>query len=238
MKLLLTSSGITNDSLRAALVDLLGKPIEESSALVVPTAMNPYSVGQVTGRLMRAEVGATLTGLGWKALGLLELAALPSIDREVWLSAVRDCDALLVWGGDPIYLAHWLRESGLADVLPSLDLVYVGVSAGAIAATTVIAETYDGPRTAVGATLSSEDVTFTGDLALTLITAEGARLVEVSLIPHYDNADHSDASRENAEVWASRIRAPTYALDDQSGLKVVDGDVQVVSEGSWRLFNA
>jgi dipeptidase E len=38
MKLLLTSAGINNTSIRTALVDLLGKPIAESSALVIPTA--------------------------------------------------------------------------------------------------------------------------------------------------------------------------------------------------------
>jgi dipeptidase E len=38
MKLLLTSGGVTNDSIRNALVDMLGKPIEEADALFVPTA--------------------------------------------------------------------------------------------------------------------------------------------------------------------------------------------------------
>ena len=39
MKLLLTSVGITNGSIRAALVDLLGKPFAETKALCVPTAI-------------------------------------------------------------------------------------------------------------------------------------------------------------------------------------------------------
>ena len=238
MKLLLTSSGITNNSLRAALVDLLGKPIEEASALVVPTGMHPYAVGQVIGRLMRAEYGASVTGLGWRELGLLELTALSSIDREVWLSAVSETDALVVWGGDPVYLAHWLRESGLAEALPSLDVVYVGVSAGAMAATTVVVETYTGPRTAAGTALRSDDVVFAGGVPRKLITAEGAGLVDVSVIAHYDNPSHPDASVENAATWAGHISAPTYALDDQSGLKVVDGAVEVVSEGRWHLFDA
>lgn len=238
VKLLLTSSGITNDSLRTALVDLLGKPIEEASALVVPTAMNPYSVGQVGGRLMRAQVGASLTGLGWGALGLLELTALPSIDREVWLSALHETDALLAWGGDPVYLAHWLNETGLSEVLPALDLVYVGVSAGAMAATSVVVETFTEPRTAAGTAVRSEDVMFEGGVPRTLVTADGARFVDASLIVHYDNPSHPDASVENAVTWASRIPAATYALDDQSGLKVVDGVVEVVSEGRWHLFEA
>jgi dipeptidase E len=39
MKLLLTSSGISNPSIHASLVDLLGKPISESNALCIPTAI-------------------------------------------------------------------------------------------------------------------------------------------------------------------------------------------------------
>src|SRR4051812_5330656 len=120
MKLLLTSSGVTNASIRDALVGLLSKPIEESSALVVPTGIYPFSVGPVmAARLIRGEVATPMTDLGWASLGMLELTALPSIDRDVWLPGVESADALLVWGGDPVYLSFWLRESGLADVLPS-----------------------------------------------------------------------------------------------------------------------
>src|SRR4051812_9637279 len=143
MKLLLTSAGITNPSIQDALGDLLGKPISESSALVVPTGIYPFSVGpEMAVRLIRGLVATPLCELPWKSLGVLELTALPSIQKDAWTSTVRETDALLVWGGDPLYLAHWMRQSGLADLLPSLtELVYVGVSAGAMAATSVIGET-------------------------------------------------------------------------------------------------
>ena len=136
MKLLLTSGGVTNTSIRDALVDLLGKPIAESTALVVPTAIHPFSVGpEMAARLIRGEVRTPLTDVGWASLGVLELTALPSIDRDVWVPTVQAADALLFWGGDPLYLSFWLQESGLADLLPSLTgSVYVGVSAGAVAA--------------------------------------------------------------------------------------------------------
>jgi dipeptidase E len=39
------------------------------------------------------------------------------------------------------------------------------------------------------------------------------------------------------EKWASGIPVPTYALDDQTAVKVTDGNVEVVSEGNWRLFH-
>ncbi len=116
MKLLLTSSGISNPSIYAALVDLLGKPIVESSALFVPTAIYPFPDGQ--GKAFQAISGkakSPLCELGWKSLGVLELTALASIEKEVWAPTVQESDALLVWGGDPVYLSYWMKQSGLAE---------------------------------------------------------------------------------------------------------------------------
>lgn len=241
MKLLLTSGGVTNPSIRGALVELLGKPVEECTALVVPTAILPFSVGpEMAAKLVRGEVRTPLTDLGWKSLGLLELTALPSIDRDVWLPGVASADALLFWGGDPLFLSFWLRESGLAALLPTLaSCVYVGVSAGSMASASTFAETYTEPRQASGTALSSEEVVFTtpdGDVSRTLVTAAGAGFVDVAVIPHLDNPQHPDASMANAAPWAARVPVPTYAIDDQTALKVSDGEVQVVSEGAWRLF--
>lgn len=236
MKLLLTSSGISNDSIRSALVDLLGKPIAECAALVVPTAIYPFSVGpEAAARLVRGDAPTPLTELGWGSLGILELTALPSLGRDVWESTVRAADALLFWGGDPLYLAYWLRSSGLADLLPSLDSVYVGVSAGAIAACGTFGETYPEPRTAAGTPLSSEEVVW-GDVRTTFVTANGAGLVDFALIPHVDHPNHTDVTMANAEKWAALLPVPTYALDDQSAVRVNGDVVDVVSEGTWRLF--
>jgi dipeptidase E len=241
VKLLLTSSGVSNPTIRDALVALLGKPIEECRALVVPTAIHPFSVGpEMAGRLIRGEVRTPLTDLGWASVGVLELTALPSIDRDVWLPTVAAADALLFWGGDPLYLSYWLHESGLAELLPSLTRpVYVGVSAGAIAAATTFGETYTEPRGASGDALTSEDMVFAtpeGDVDRTFVTAAGAGLVDFAVIPHFDNPDHPDASLLNAERWAAKLPVPTYAIDDQSAVMVNDGAVDVVSEGAWRLF--
>ena len=241
MELLLTSSGISNPSILGALVELLGKPVAESRALVVPTGIYPFSSGpEMAARLVRGEVRTPLTDLGWASVGLLELTALPSIDRDVWLPVLQQADALLVWGGDPLYLSHWLRESGLGELLPSMDgLVYVGTSAGAMATATVFAETFTEPRRASGTPVSSEQVLFSsqdGDAERTLVTATGAGFVDFAVIPHLDHPDHPDASLANAERWASRVPAPTYAIDDQTALTVVGGAVNVVSEGTWRLF--
>lgn len=242
MKMLLTSSGISNTSIRNALVGLLGKPIAESSALVIPTAIYPFPGGAAAAaRMIRGEAYSPLCGLGWKSLGLLELTALPSIDEDVWVPTVQEADALLVWGGDVLYLCHWMRQSGLADLLPSLrpEAVYVGVSAGSMAATTTFGETYPELSRGAGEALSSEPIVFDtpkGEIRTNLVTARGLGLVDFALIPHLEHKDHLDASLPNAEKWAARIPAPTYAIDDQTAIQVVDGAAKVVSEGHWKLF--
>ena len=120
MKLLLTSAGVKNPSIQDALVDLLGKPIAESTALIIPTAAYGHPMrlpGPAFRFITGLNPGTPLCDLGWKSLGLLELTALPSIDEKRWLPMVQEVDALLVSGGDSLYLAHWMRESGLAGPL-------------------------------------------------------------------------------------------------------------------------
>ena len=129
LKLLLTSGGVTNTSIRSALVQLLGKPVPECHALVVPTAQWGHPMcgpTSVRGLLAAEPDFRYLSGLGWASLGALELTALPTIGAERWHPWVREADVLLVDGGDATYLCHWIRESGLVDLLPLLtDTVWV-----------------------------------------------------------------------------------------------------------------
>jgi len=242
MRLLLTSGGVTNASIRDALVDLLGKPIAESDALFIPTAIYPFPGGPyMAWRAISGKASSPLCELGWKSLGILELSALPSIEEAAWVPTVRDADALLVWGGDPLFLANWLRRSGLTGLLPTLrsEAVYVGVSAGSIAAASTFVETYREPPRGSDGPLKSEHIVFAtpqGDVDRLLVTGQGAGLVDFAVIPHLEHPDHPDASLANAERWAARIPAPTYAIDDETAIRVVDGAVEVVSEGHWKLF--
>ncbi|MGY4976262.1 Type 1 glutamine amidotransferase-like domain-containing protein [Streptomyces sp. 900105755] len=219
MKLLLTDSGVRNESIRAALVDLLGKPIAEADALCIPTAGygGPYGEPGGPWRFLSGRSPSPMTGLGWRSVGVLELTALPGIDRERWVSWVRDADALLVNGGDALYLCHWMRESGLADLLPTLrDTVYVGLSAGSMALTPRVGDFFVGWQPPTG-----------GDAAL--------GLVDFSLFPHLGAPDHTMAE---AERWAAGLTGPAYVIDAQTAVKVTDTGVEIVSEGNWRLFEA
>jgi dipeptidase E len=227
MRLLLTSAGIRNPSIQDALVELLGKPIAESSALFVPTGIYPFSGGG--GMAWEAICGlavSPLCGLGWGSLGVLELTALPSIKEDRWIPQVQQTDALLVWGGDVLYLCSWMRQSGLASLLPSLEqLVYVGVSAGSIVVTPYNCDAdFDLGNVPAGSDRGREE----GDRAL--------GLVDFTLVPHLDREGMPDASLANISTWAAGVPIPTYAIDDETAIKVVDGSVEVVSEGQWKLF--
>jgi dipeptidase E len=222
VKYLLTSAGIKNTSIHHALVDLLGKPIAEASALCIPTAMYGHPmVGPGVGAwqfISGREPENPMCELGWKSVGVLELTALPSIDKEKWVPLVQETDVLLVSGGDALYLCHWMRQSGLADLLPSLrDTVWVGLSAGSMVMTPRIGEDFVGWKPPTG-----------GDSTLSV--------VDFSIFPHVDNPDLPENTLVAAERWAAGLSTPAYAIDDETAIKVVDGAVEVISEGHWKLF--
>ncbi|OFE18674.1 peptidase S51 [Humibacillus sp. DSM 29435] len=218
MKLLLTSGGVTNPSIRDALVGMVGKPISESEALCIPTAQwgHPMCGPRSVRRFVSGEhPGDAMTSLPWKSVGVLELTALPTIGTERWVDWVRQADVLLVDGGDATYLCHWLRKSGLADHLSSLtDTTWVGVSAGSM----VMA-----PR------IGSDFVTWPA--------ARDDRtlgLVEFAIFPHLNAFPTNTLA--HAEQWAVEIGGPAYAIDEQTAITVVGDCVEVVSEGEWHTF--
>ena len=219
MKLLLTSAGIKNDTIHNALLDLLGKPIAECNALCIPTASYPLRNGpdMAWNFISGHEPDCPMCELGWKSLGVLELTALPSIAKERWVPLVEDTDVLLVNGGDPLYLGYWMRQSGLADLLPSLRAVYVGLSAGSMVMAPNIGQDFVGWTPPSG-----------GD--------ETLGLVDFAMFPHLDHEMLPDNSMAGAAKWAAGMQVPGYAMDDETAIKVVDGDVEVISEGHWKLF--
>jgi dipeptidase E len=222
MRLLLTSAGVRNASIEDALLDLLGKPIADSGALCIPTAQygHPQVSPEMTWSFISGrEARCPMCELGWKSLGVLELTALPSIDQERWVPWVREADVLLAAGGDALYLGHWMRQSGLADLIPSLgETVWVGLSAGSMVMTPRIGQDF------VQWTPPAGDDSTLG-------------VVDFSIYPHLARDGMPGNSMAGAERWASEIGGPAYAIDDETAIKVADGTVEVVSEGDWRLFS-
>jgi dipeptidase E len=221
MKFLLTSAGIKNASIRAALLELLGKPIADCKALCIPTAGygHPQCGPESAWRFISGNESTPMCELGWKSLGVLELTALPSIDKERWVRWVREADVLLVNGGDALYLSHWMQQSGLADLLPSLpDTVWVGLSAGSMVMTPRIGVDFVGWKSPTG-------------------SDETLGIVDFCIFPHLDHEALPENTLAHAERWAAGIPGPAYAIDDETAIKVVDGKVEVISEGHWKRFD-
>ena len=220
MKLLLTSGGVTNPSIRNALVELLGKPIADCDALCIPTAEygHPMCTPASAWRFVTGQ-SAPMCDLGWKSIGLLELTALPTMAENRWVPWVQDADVLLVDGGDAIYLSYWMRQSRLANLLASLsDTVWVGVSAGSMVMTPRVGDLF------VQWTPPDDGPTCLG-------------VVDFSIFPHLGHEDMPYNTMESAERWAADIAGPAYAIDDQTAIKVADGTVDVISEGTWRRLS-
>lgn len=221
MKFLLTSAGIKNKSIHEALVELLGKPIAESSALCIPTASYGHPMAgpdRAWNFIAGQEPQCPMIELGWKSMGVLELTALPSIDRELWVPKVQETDVILVNGGDTLYLCYWMQQSGFADLLPSLSAVYVGLSAGSMVMTPRIGQDFVIWTPPTG-----------GD--------ETLGLVDFSIFPHLDNPFLPDNTLATAERWAAGLGNPAYAIDDETAFRVVDGTVDVISEGHWKQLS-
>jgi dipeptidase E len=139
--------------------------------------------------------------------------------EEKWVLLLNETDVLLVNGGDGVFLSYWLCESGWADLFSSLpEKVYVGLSGGSMALT---------PR--IGRDFMSWTPP-TGD-------DETLGLVDFSIFPHLDHEAMPGNSMAEAERWAATIPNPCYLTDDQTTISVVDGTVEVISEGHWKLVN-
>jgi len=219
MKLLLTSAGISNRSIHNALLDLIEKPIAEATALFVPTAI--YGIpngGDIVRRVICGSLGDPFCDIGWKSLGLLELTALPSMREELWVPRLMETDVLLVGGGDCQYLSYWMKQCGLKDILPSLlnKTVYVGLSAGSMI-------------------MTSYGTTY-GNHKLPPDTDKSLGLLNFAIHPHLDHEWFPENSMASLRKLAATLPMPTYAIDDQTAIKICNGVVEVVSEGNWELF--
>ncbi len=191
MKLLLTSSGITNASVHNALVELLGKPIAESDALCIPTAA--YGTGSGGASMVYELIGGSaanrMCGTGLEVVGRARAHRAAQYQGGALGPLVQEADALLVWGGDVLYLCHWMRQSGLAELLPSLhETVYVGVSSGSMVLTPNFGEAYDDwfCREPPASELPTGDERALG-------------LVDFSIFPHLDHERSPQNSLANAE---------------------------------------
>lgn len=221
MKMLLTSGGVTNPSIHNALLELLDKPIAECDALCISTASyaHPMAGPRAAWRFISGREETPMCDLGWNSIGVLELTALPSLGETLWHPWVQSTDVFLVNGGDPMFLCYWLQRSGLAELLPTLSATWVGLSAGSMVMT---------PR--IGKDFIQWNPPSDSD--------ETLGVVDFSIFPHLDHESLPWNTMTNAERWAANIPGPAYAIDDATAFKVVGANVDIVSEGQWKLLHS
>lgn len=231
MKLLLTSSGLSNDSIRAALAELTGKPLGETKIAFIPTAMH----GILGGGPFLWEDMTAFSRLGWKSVALLELTAFPSLPKDIWLSALEDADVIYVDGGNTPYLSYWFQQSGFAAELPRLlrGRIYVGASAGSLMASHQLVIN----RTRLAETGVYADEQYNDVAPLGYGSDFTLGLIPVVLRPHLDAPYFEGVSMADMERACAGIDVPVYVIDDDTALKVVDTGIEVVSEGAWKLLN-
>jgi dipeptidase E len=229
VKLLLTSNGITNQSIRRALESLMDKAVGQARVVLVPTAIYAMPDGGIYAWQDLQEHAK----LGWKIVSILELTAIPSMDRQHWMPLLEEADAIMIGGGNTPYLSFWLQQSGLADELPRLlkTRVYIGISAGSMVATK---EIYVNQATLSRGIYDDDQY---GDSAPRGSGSDKTlHLVDFTLRPHL-NADYFDhVTMKDMEQQAALTDVPLYAIDDMSAVMVRGDKATVISEGSWRLF--
>ncbi|MEK7554866.1 MAG: Type 1 glutamine amidotransferase-like domain-containing protein [Patescibacteria group bacterium] len=215
MKLLLTSNGLSNQSIAKALFELVGKQPSETTIAFIPTAMNVG--GGDKGWFINDLQNLKKQNL--KSIDIVDISALP---KHAWLPRLESADVLFFSGGNTSHLMRWIKESGLIDVLPQLlkTRVWAGISAGSIVTNPTLA-------------LSNKDKMIYYEEEFGYKSEDALHLVNFYTRPHFNSPHFPHANEKYLREVAKGLNAPLYAIDDQSALKVVDGKVEVVSEGKW-----
>lgn len=226
MKLLLTSNGLANDSIKNALESLVGKPRKVTKITFIPTA----AFSQDEEAYENHDWLANDVFAAKEYCGQFHMASLADVSRSELLASLTNADVIFVGGGNAFYLSYWFEKHGLFAELPHLleTRVYAGISAGTMIATQSL-------RT-VSHAIYNPTIFASGDVSSFVsggrASSKTAKLVNFVVRPHYGRRDFHEHYIEDI---VKDTQKPLYALDDQSALKVVDGKVEVISEGNWLL---
>jgi len=218
MRLLLTSGGIRNQSIAAALFDLVGKKAEDTSLVFIPTASN----AEKGDKSWLIDDLVNLKKLNLKSIDIADISA---VEGKVWKEKFQEADILFFEGGSTFHLMNWINKSGLAEILPEYlkTKVYVGVSAGSM----VTNRNLDHKISQI---VYDEDFDMTEDM-------KGLGLVDFYFLPHMNSGYFKKVREDFIKEKLAGMAEKIYALDDESALKIVDGKVEVVSEGDWMEIN-
>lgn len=215
MRFLLTSGGITNTRIKNAFLELLGKKIEDSTALCITSASYTFGRGPYMAHdFLTGRNGAPMCNLGFQNIGVLEVTALPHISDQILQEQLKDVDAILVNGGDPLFLYHFFRQSKLMSHILEKNILYVGLSAGSMILTPDIGREFIG--------WNHEK-----------LTSNTFGIVDFSIFPHLFCPELPDNHLENAKKWSEKLIHPCYAIDDETAFLVTDTRFEIISEGKY-----
>jgi len=228
MKLLLTSGGLYNQSMVKALAELVGKPFEQTKVVFIPTAAN----AEKGNKWWLVDDYVRFQMLNLQEFDIVDIAAMP----KTWKDRIKDADVIVVGGGNNFYLSYWLEKSGFFDELEELlkTKVYVGISAGSmiVADSNKISSEVLGKY---GTDFVDHEYEEFGPVGESL--DKSAKLVPFAVRPHLNSTFFPKIREVFLAEVAKHLTVPMYALDDQSALKIIDGNVEVISEGSWKKYN-
>lgn len=218
MKLLLTSKGIANKSIENALLNLLGKPFEESIAVFVPTSGNI----QKGDKTWFVDEMNSFRKLNFKEFQIFDIAI---VSKELWLEAFEKSDIIIFGGGNNEYLLEQLDKLGAREVLIEFvkTRVYAGISAGSMVT---------GPTDF----LSSKSISYFEQHGK-IKELHGLGLVNFETRSHFNSSHFPKVRIDFLQKLANETTRTFYAIDDQTAIQVVDQEVTVVSEGQWKKFN-
>ncbi|MFH1714526.1 MAG: Type 1 glutamine amidotransferase-like domain-containing protein [Candidatus Nealsonbacteria bacterium] len=218
MKLLLTSAGITNNSIKSAMANLVNKKLEDCIISFIPTAGNvgnddkdnEWEDEDIEGfRKTRAEV---------------IIVDIEKFSKREWLPLLKKSDIICFGGGNTYHLLYWVRKSGLEKELKDLlgSKLYIGISAGSIIA---------GPDIKINRDIFPEEEGYSLD------DLSGLKYVPFAVTPHFLSKLFPKSRKKEIEEFAKKVSYPVYAIDDNTAIKVIDNKLEVISEGKWEKYN-
>jgi dipeptidase E len=232
MKLLLTSDGLTNKSIENALEKLVGKPRKEMRIAFIPNAAFPEDENKHQPRNWLVDDLFRIK----EFCGFIDVISLTDLSKDNLLNRLEYCDVIFVGGGNTFYLSYCMEASGLFELLPELleTRVYAGISAGSMIATASLRTTSQAIKNKT-AFYDEEYGEFGPDGKSSAMTAQ---LVDFVVRPHFNSFTFPNVQGDFLSQIAEDVRVPLYAIDDNSAVMVNGQNIQIISEGQYKVFNA
>jgi len=213
IKIFLTSSGITNDSLKEEFFRLLGKDSRGLKLCLITTAAYPRVLHEYLDPLLEQ-----LKGFGFE----VELMDLENEDSGILASKLRHFDVVYVNGGNTFKLLKHARKSGFCEIIRDIleeGKVYVGVSAGSILV---------GPSIELAGwegLVPDENVVNLKDLT-------GIHIANLAVFPHFVEADRNALGKE-----ALNVDYPVVAISEDQAVVIRGDKWEIVGEGKKITYN-